>query len=308
MKNIDRIFRVGLLAMLALPLNLLGSDQMFLKSYELTQIAGGLQFPEGPAWDGKNTLYVSNCRGNWITRISPTGVDTFLTAASNPFTFEKTNGMTVFRDGCLFACEFGRGAIVRIRPEGTCEIYADSCAGKKFNRPNDLAFDAAGNLYFTDPNQYDRQNPDGVVYRVAAGSQEGTPVAADLAFPNGLAFSADGKFLYICESAFERVLRFTVQLDGSLTGKEIFVEMPGGDPDGINFDAAGNLYVAHFGGGAGWMIAPDGSVRDKIQMPGKKPTNVEFGGPDLRTLFITEVETNAVYRLEVPIPGLRLMY
>lgn len=308
MKILNRISNAWLLAVLALPLNLMGSDKMFLKSHELAQIAVGLQFPEGPAWDGKNTLYVSNCQGNWITRISPAGVDTFLTAATDPFTFEKTNGMTVFKDGHLYVCEFGRGAILRIHPDGKSEIYAERCAGQKLNRPNDLAFDAAGNLYFTDPNHYRRENPDGVVYRIAAGSRKVTVVATELAFPNGLAFSADGKFLYICESAFERVLRFTVQPDGSLTGKEIFVEMPGGDPDGINFDAAGNLYVAHFGGGAVWIIAPDGSVRDKIQMPGKKPTNVEFGGPDLRTLFITEVETNAVYRLEVSVPGLRLMY
>jgi gluconolactonase len=308
MKISNWIFWLWLIVIVSIPLNLLGSEKMFPKPPKLTQIAGGLQFPEGPAWDGKKTLYVSNCRGNWITRISPAGVDTFLTATTEPFNFEKTNGMTVFKDGSLFACEFGRGAILRISPAGTSEIYVDSSAGQKLNRPNDLAFDAAGNLYFTDPNQYRRENPDGVVYRVAAGSREVTPVASNLAFPNGLAFSADGKFLFICESAFERVLRFKVRPDGTLAEKEIFVELPGGDPDGINFDTEGNLYVAHFGGGAVCIVAPDGQLRDKIELPGKKPTNVEFGGPDLRTLFITEVETSAVYQLEVPVSGLRLMY
>jgi gluconolactonase len=112
--------------------------------------------------------------------------------------------------------------------------------------------------------------------------------------------------LYVCESAFARVLRFTVEPDGRLTNKEIFVELLGGDPDGIAFDSEGNLYVAHYGGGAVYVIAPDGRIKQKIPTPGKKPTNLEFADEDLQTLFLTEVETNALYKRRVDIAGLKL--
>ena len=270
------------------------------------KVVGDLAFPEGPAWDGKENLYVSNCQGGWITKISPQGSEVFLRSSTQPFTFEKTNGMTVYQDGNLFACDFEKGAILKISPSGQTEIYAAGYEGKPFRRPNDLAFDPKGNLYFTDPNAYRANNPDGIVYRVSAKTREVLPVATDLAFPNGIAFSANGKQLYVCESALHRITCFQVEEDGYLIQPKVFAELPGGDPDGINFDREGNLYVAHFGGGAIYVLSPDGSVKRKITAPGQKPTNVEFAGPDLKTLYITECETNAVYRLQVSIPGLPL--
>ena len=275
-------------------------------SPEFVKVVDGLNFPEGPAWDGKGMIYVSNCYGGWITRIESETTSIFLRALNDPFTFDKTNGLTVFKDGSLFACDFGRGAILRIQPDGRSEIYADNYQGKRFNRPNDLAFDRGGNLYFTDPNAYRTEDPDGVIYRIDANSRQVAPVASGLAFPNGLAFSADAKFLYVCESAPHQISKFQITLDGYLINKKVFVELPGGDPDGINFDQAGNLYVAHFGGAAIYVVAPDGTIKQKLPAPGKKPSNVEFGGNDLQTLYITEVETNAVYKMRVSQPGLPL--
>jgi gluconolactonase len=82
-----------------------------------------------------------------------------------------------------------------------------------FRRPNDLIFHPNDDLYFTDPENYTRETPNGRVYRVAAGTQTAILVADELGFPNGLAFSADGKILYLNESAFERVLMFDVNPD-----------------------------------------------------------------------------------------------
>ena len=116
-----------------------------------SKVAENLNFPEGPAWDGKSTLYVSNCNGDWITKVENENFSVFLKASNSPFTFEKTNGLTVYKDGSIFACDFGRGAILKINPEGKTEIYALGYNGNRFSRPNDLAFDKNGNLYFTDP-------------------------------------------------------------------------------------------------------------------------------------------------------------
>jgi gluconolactonase len=203
----------------------------------------------------------------------------------------------------LYACDFGIGAILKISPAGKTEIYASGFARKAFNHPNDLAFDASGNLYFTDPKSYSERALDGRVFCVRAKDKTIIKLTDSLGFPNGIAFSPGGKQLYVCESVFGRILRFDVQADGSLHNKQVFVQLLGGDPDGIDIDREGNLYVAHYGGGAVYVIAPDGSIRQKIPAPGKKPTNIEFGGDDLKTLFLTEVETNALYQCRVDIAG-----
>lgn len=272
----------------------------------LIRVLEGQQFPEGPAWDGRSRLFSSNCRGDWISVVGPDSQYVFLRASAQPFTFGQTNGLTFFRDGSLYACDFGIGAIVRISMDGKSQIVAPGYQGKRFNRPNDLAFDCAGNLYFTDPNQYDRSNPDGVVYRLDHRSRDVTPAAVGLAFPNGLAFSADGLWLYVCESAFERVVKFRVDADGSLTDRSTFIELPGGDPDGIAFDRKGRLFIAHFGGGAVYVVDARGKIVEKIILPGKKPSNVEFGDADLKSLYITEDESNAIYKLRLRTPGLKL--
>ncbi len=272
------------------------------------KVVDGLNFPEGPAWDGNGNLFVSSCYGGFITKITNGGAHTFLSASENPFTLKQTNGLTVGRDGYLYACEYGIEAILKISSDGKTEIYSAGYKGKKFNRPNDLAFDPKGNLYFTDPNSYDKNIPDGVVYRIDAITKEVTPAADSIAFCNGIAFSADAKNVFVCESARHRILKYNVEQDGSFSNKKVFAELPDGDPDGIAFDIEGNLYVANFGSGRIYILNPDGSTKSFLEAPGKKTSNVEFAGKDLRTLYITEDETNSVYKTEVKIPGLRLLW
>ncbi len=269
------------------------------------KVAGGMNFPEGPAWDRENTLYVSNCYGDWITRIHSGIADTFIVADNQNHQFKKTNGL-VFGNNSLFACDFGINAILKITMDGSVSVLASGDTGTQFHRPNDLAFGPDGFLYVTDPFHYDRNNPDGVVYRIDPVTGNVKPVIENLAFPNGIAFSADGKYLYVCESAFQRVLRFPFGKAG-ITGKpEVFIELPGGDPDGLALDKKGNIYIAHFGGSAVYIVSPKGKVLQTIPTPGKKPSNLEFGGKDMKTLYLTEDETNAVYQCPVKIPGLSL--
>ena len=272
---------------------------------EFVKIAVGLNFPEGPAWDGKGNLYVSSCYGGYIAQISADGTKKFIDSTSNP-NLKQTNGLAVYKDGSIFACDYGLGAILKTTPEGKSEIFIDGYDGKRFDRPNDLAFDDKGNLYFTDPKSYGKDKLDGRIFKVVIKSKVVKLLADSLAFPNGIAFSPDGDKIFICESAQNRILTFNVDKDGSLSNRNVFAELPGGDPDGLAFDIDGNLYAAHFGGGAIYVLSSDGKIKEKIIAPGKKPSNVEFGGDDLRTLFITEDETNSVYSTKVKIPGMPL--
>ena len=160
------------------------------------KVADNLVFPEGPAWNGKDALFFSNCHGGFISRLDEKGCEVWLRAQEEPFLFTKTNGMTFGKDGALYACDFGRKAILRFDVEKkTSTVYAELTDGKKLNGPNDLAFDAKGNLYFSDPGKYSRTERNGGVYRVAAGTKKLELMKDDLGFPNGLCFTKDGRTL-----------------------------------------------------------------------------------------------------------------
>ena len=136
------------------------------------KVADGLNFPEGPAYDGKSSICLSNCYGGWITRYSEGVKDTFISKVDDSLLIEKTNGLAFGYDGSLFVCEYGKGKILRVSPDRKIEVYSDGYKGEKFNRPNDLTFDKNGNLFFTDPKSYDKNILDGRIFFVDANTKE----------------------------------------------------------------------------------------------------------------------------------------
>jgi sugar lactone lactonase YvrE len=302
----------------------------------IVQVASGLNFPEGPAFDGRTGLVVSNCYGGYIARFRTDGkpvrsIDTAFAAGGASSLLQKTNGLTYYRDGSLFVCDFGRRAIIRIFPDGRQEIYADSCEGTPFLGPNDLAFDPKGNLFFTDPLGTSEKNPRGAVYCVF-GSPDESPakrvvvrVAEGLAFPNGIAISRSGKYVFVAESRTFQIVRYTVHINTKpdrrkgrraatkraaieLDEKIVVATMPTEhDPDGIAFDQAGRLWVAQYGAGKVCVFSPQGRLVGTVDFPAKNITNLEFAGEQRTTLFITAADTNALYSVEVKIPGLQLL-
>ena len=233
--------------------------------------------------------------------------DTFVSKFDDSLLIEKTNGLAYGNDNCLYACEYGKGTILKINKDKQIEVYSKGYKGEKFNRPNDLTFDKNGNLFFTDPKSYDKNILDGRIFLVDAKTKEVILLEDSLAFPNGINISPiDGK-LYVCESAKQKIVRYTITKENKLVDKQDFVEIPGGDPDGIEFDVNGNLYAAHFGGKAVYIFSPEGKLLQKIETPGNKPTNLEFGDSDYKTLFLTEVETNALYKIRTHFAGKNIL-
>ena len=268
-----------------------------MPSRMVSLFANGFKFPEGPAFDPAGNLFVVDVETGDISKISPGGmVKTFVNTGGAP------NGAKFHANRDLYVADRKRG-IIAISPNGEIRVIVDHYQGIKFNGPNDLIFDSRGNLYFTDPHGSSAENPFGCVYRFSSDGEMAC-LASGLAFPNGLVLSRDEKYLFVANTRKNRILRYV--LDPPVRSY-IFSHLSGGwGPDGMAFDVAGNLYIAHYGGGDVIILNPKGEPVERIPVGGLYPTNVAFGGPDRRILFVTEVGTGSIYRFNTDHPGLPL--
>lgn len=304
MMKISNKLLLVLILLFGININLL--SQIIDINGKWVKVADSLNFPEGPAYDG-TSIYFSNCYGGWIGNFNGSSTDTFISRFDDSLLIKNTNGLAFDNDGNLFVCEYGFGRILQINNKAEIKVYADGYEGKRFNRPNDLTIDKNGNLFFTDPKSYDKNIFDGRIFFIDSKTKEVVLLGDSLAFPNGINISQIDKKLYVCESAKQKIVRFTITTNNRLINKEDFVDLPGGDPDGIEFDEMGNLYVAHFGGKAVYIFSPEGKLLQKIETPGSKPSNLEFGDDDLKTLYLTEVETNSLYKIRTKFAGKNIL-
>jgi gluconolactonase len=217
-------------------------------------------------------------------------------------------GLAFHADGSLYVADEGDAihGVLRIIDGARAETVVDSYEGGQLNGANDLVFDADGVLYFSDPWGSSAANPIGGFYRYFPN---GTLERIDdgLAFPNGVAIDPAGEAVYLAETYRNRILRYPIGLDKEVGPREDFAELPGAaGPDGMAFDEAGNLYVAHYGGGKVAIFDVSGEMIGQIPVPGANVTNVAFGGPDRHTLVITDVQTASLYSTRVDVPGLPL--
>jgi gluconolactonase len=266
--------------------------------------------PEGPAFDDAGNLFVV-CMGNGnILKITPDGqTDVFANTGGHP------NGLAFGPEGLLYIAEAGLKAILVADGEGNLRTLATEGEGQGFAGPNDLCFDARGNFYFTDPVGSKADNRVGKVWHCTPQG-EAHVVAEGLAFPNGLALTAGGtpaprgRRLYVVNELAHEMLRYEVREDGSLGAGEHFcpIRQGGIGGDGMALDVEGNLYVTNYGLGTVDVISAQGELLDLLPAGGRQPTNVAFGGADRRDLYITELETGAVYVRRHSIAGLELPF
>lgn len=267
---------------------------------KLQTVATGFGFTEGPMWDPAGFLYVSDETINKIFRVYPDGRKEEVIALGDP------DGNTFDHRHRLIDCASVLRAIIAVTPEGKYSILADRYEGKKLNSPNDVIVGPDGALYFTDPTLdlvagEKQEIPFQGVYRLDdTGSVR--LLTKDLAQPNGLAFSPDGKQFYVDDDEQRNIHVYDVSSDGSLINGRIFGAEPGGKhegvPDGMKVDKNGNLFVT--GPKGIWVWDAKGNHLGTIAMP-EQPANLTWGDKDYRTLYITA--TTSVYRLETKTTG-----
>lgn len=206
------------------------------------------------------------------------------------------NGHKILADGTHLVCDASQHAVLRLSAAGKLlDPASKQCDGKPLRGPNDLTLDTPnGGFYFSDPGDSSVEKPIGTVHYV---DRDGKTHLCDegLAFPNGIVLTPDGKKVYLAESQKNRVHVYEVESPGKLKNRKVFAELPkkSGDvqidnqPDGMCLDAAGNLYVAHYGMKQVQVLSPAGKLIARYDGGNVTTSNVAFGGPKMDRLFIT---------------------
>jgi sugar lactone lactonase YvrE len=251
---------------------------------------------EGPACDAQGNIYAVNFgRQQTIGRVTPDGkAEVFVELPGT----STGNGIVIGRDGSMFVADYVGHNILRIdlKSRDVTVLAHDD----RMNQPNDLALAPSGNLYASDPNW---KESTGQVWR-ASPTGNLILVATNLGTSNGIEVSPDGKILYVNESVQRNVWAFTIEPDGSLTHKQLLKKFDTHGFDGMRCDAEGNLYITRHGKGTVVKLSPAGEVLREVDVLGSKPSNLCFGGPDGRTVYVTEVDHRRLVQFRVDRPGL----
>jgi gluconolactonase len=255
-------------------------------------------FLESPAFDRSGNLYVVDVPFGRIFRVSPAGVfDLVCEYDGWPY------GLKIHQDGRIFIADYRLGILLLDPASGKITPLVSRYLPVSLKGANDLCFSKTGDLYFTDYGQTDLRDPTGRVFRLTAGGK----LECLLDFipgPNGLTLNPAGNVLYIAATRANAVWRASIMPDGSFVKASVFVHLSGGvGPDGMTVDAEGNIVVAHAGRGIVWVYSTHGDVLCRIESCGSyELSNVAYGGPDLKTLFITDAE-GEILTTRLPVAG-----
>lgn len=278
---------------------------------ELEQVATGFDFTEGPIWhpDEKHLIF-SDMPGNHMRRWSAEdGITTFRKPSN------MANGNCYDALGRIVTCEHATSRVTRTELDGSISVLATHWNGKELNSPNDIVLARDGSIYFTDPT-FGRMEYYGVpreqeldfqgVFRIlpdAEGEPELQLLADDFEQPNGLCFTLDGKDLFVNDTERGHIRLFDVGEDGSLSNDRVWTEVTGegeGAADGMKVDSAGNVYCT--GPGGVHVFDDRATLLGRILVP-EMVANFNWGGDDLRSLFLTA--STSLYRVRVETPGQR---
>jgi gluconolactonase len=300
------------------------------------QVTGGLAFPEGPVAMPDGSVLLVEIMGGRLTRVHPNGEKQVVAELGG-----GPNGAAIGPDGHCYVCNNGGfnwitsddgysrphgrwdhysgGSIQRVDlTTGAVETLYTHCDGEPLKGPNDIIFDDHGGFWFSDlGKQYGRLMDRGAVFYAHADGSAISEAAFPVMTPNGIGLSPDGKILYVSETETGRLWSYPVIAPGEIAKQPwpspnggTLVGGPGGYRrfDSLAVESCGNICVATLVDGGITVFSPDGVVLEFHQAPEGYCTNICFGGPDMRTAYITLSGYGTLIAVEWPRPGLKLAH
>jgi gluconolactonase len=306
----------------------------------LTELATGLQFPEGPVVLPDGDLLGCELRTGHVRLVPAAGGEAVVVAECGG----SANGAALGPDGAVYVCNSGGwrwtdlgpmmlpgdhhgtqaedyigGRIQRIDlTSGTVTDLYTECAGNPLCAPNDLVFDASGGFWFTDHGHMRARERDrGGLYYAKADGSEIREVVHPVDAPNGVGLSPDGATVYVAETHTGRVYSWALAGPGQLANPSppfgnggTLLHGAGGGAlfDSLAVDSEGNVCVATLGNGGITVVSPDGTSVEHVALPDPLTTNICFGGEGLRTAYVTLSSSGRLASFEWPRAGLALAF
>jgi sugar lactone lactonase YvrE len=275
---------------------------------------------EGPAIDADDNLYFVTRKGlkdGKILQLKPGAKKSEVYAVLTEG--RLGNGIRFDKDGRMYVADFQQhNVLVFEKGQKKANVYFTTNHAQKgaptFNQPNDLAIGNDGILYASDPLRKTGLPISGQIWRItreANGKGKGQVMTSDrkdgkMGATNGIDLSPDGKTLYVGESTTGQIWAYRIEGNNliSLTGPTTpMTTLTGGELDGMRTDTSGQIYVTHNGGGKITVLTPQGVRVREIATQGSGPSNLTFGGPDGKTVFVTQTKGGFIESFTVDIPG-----
>jgi sugar lactone lactonase YvrE len=250
---------------------------------------------EGPAFDSKGNLYVVNFEKNGtVGLIKPDGTgEVFVTLPEG----STANSIQFDSKGAMYLADFSGHNVLKVNmktKEVSVYVHND-----KFNQPNDICINKKDQLFASDPNW---KESSGKIWRIDVGGKA-VLLADSMGTTNGITLSPDEKTLYVNESVQRKIWAFDVNSKGDISNKRLFAEFQDYGFDGMKCDKKGNLYVTRYGKGVIEVLTPEGKVIRSVELKGKNCSNLVFGGPDGKTVYVTLQDRKGMEKFKNDIPG-----
>jgi len=278
------------------------SDKMSLEQksglYQSKEFTSPSLFPsgiEGPAVDSSGVLYAVNFeRTGTIGQVDASGkASLFVNLPEGSI----GNGIRFNSRGEMFIADYTKHNILKV-DMNTKEITVFA-HNRAMNQPNDIAIMDNDIIFASDP---DWKNSKGQIWRIDTNGNF-TLLEGDMGTTNGIEVSPDNKTLYVNETVQRNVWAYDLSAEGNISNKRLFVKFEDFGMDGMRTDVKGNLYITRYGKGTVVKVSPEGKILKEIQLKGKTPSNIAFGGKDGTAAFITLQDNGNFETFDTEHPG-----